>query len=50
MEEAGADLSLVMKEVRVHGGLTVPIQLMWSNAAAGPEGPIAHRHPAAART
>jgi hypothetical protein len=22
----------------------VPVQLMWSNAVAGPEGPIAHKH------
>lgn len=48
MDEAGADLSLVMKEVKlpnVPG--TVPIQLMWSNAVSGPEGPIAHPHPPA---
>jgi hypothetical protein len=45
MEEAGADLGTVMKEVPLsHGGGTVPIQLMWSNAVAGPEGPIAHAH------
>jgi hypothetical protein len=51
MEEAGADLGSVMVEVPVaHSPGTVPIQLMWSNAVGGPEGPIAHRHKAAART
>jgi hypothetical protein len=44
MEEAGADLSTVMKEVSLAGGGTAPIQLMWSNAVGGPEGPIAHAH------
>jgi len=45
MAEAGADLSLVMKEVPLADGSgTVPIQLMWSNAVGGPEGPIAHAH------
>jgi hypothetical protein len=45
MEEAGADLSKVMKEVPLSGGGgTVPIQLMWSNAVSGPEGPIATKH------
>jgi hypothetical protein len=45
MEEAGADIGAVMKEVALsHGAGTVPIQLMWSNAVAGPEGPIAHAH------
>jgi len=49
MSEAGADLSLVMKEVPLADGSgTVPIQLMWSNAANGPEGPIARPHAAAA--
>src|SRR5207249_3693398 len=41
MEEADADLSTVMKEVPLGGGGTTPIQLMWSNAVSGPEGPIA---------
>ena len=50
MEEAGANLGTVMKEVPLTGGKgTVPIQLMWSNAVSGPEGPIATKHPAAAR-
>jgi len=48
MEEAGADLSTVMKEVPVKSGGTVPIQLMWSNAVSGPEGPIAKKHKPAA--
>jgi hypothetical protein len=40
MEEAGSDLSLVMKEVPLADGSgTVPIQLMWSNRVHGPEGP-----------
>ncbi len=46
LEEAGANLTSVMKEVKLaSGGKTVPVQLMWSNAVAGPEGPIAHKHP-----
>jgi hypothetical protein len=45
MEEAGADLGAVMREVPLaDGGGTVPIQLMWSNAVGGPEGPIAKKH------
>lgn len=41
MAEAGGDLGRVMKEVPLADGSgTVPIQLMWSNAAGGPEGPI----------
>jgi len=41
----------VMKEVPLtNGGGKVPVQLMWSNAVGGPEGPIAHKHPPAART
>jgi hypothetical protein len=45
LEEAGASLTSVMKEVKLaSGGETVPVQLMWSNAVAGPEGPIAHKH------
>ena len=46
MEEAGGDLSRVMQEVPLADGTgTVPIQLMWSNAVGGPEGPIATPHP-----
>ena len=49
MSEAGADLSLVMREVPLADGSgSVPIQLMWSNAAGGPEGPIAQPHRTAA--
>ena len=45
LEEAGAKLASIITEVRLTGSSKrVPIQLMWSNAVAGPEGPIAHRH------
>jgi hypothetical protein len=44
MEEAGADLATVMKEVPLSNGGTAPIQLMWSNAVSGPEGPIGKPH------
>jgi hypothetical protein len=45
MEEAGADLGAVMREVPLANGKgAVPIQLMWSNAVGGPEGPIATEH------
>ena len=47
MTLAGADLSLVMKEVELADGSgKVPIQLMWSNAVHAPEGPIdaPHKH------
>jgi hypothetical protein len=45
MDEAGANLGKVMKEVPLtRGGKKVPIQLMWSNAVGGPEGPIAAKH------
>jgi hypothetical protein len=39
--EAGADLGLVFKEIRLAGGsgTTVPVQLMWSNRVHGPEEP-----------
>jgi hypothetical protein len=38
MEEAGSNLSLVMREVPLADGSgTVPIQLMWSNRVHGPE-------------
>lgn len=41
MAEAGGDISRVMKEVPLADGSgTVPIQLLWSNAVGGPEGPI----------
>jgi hypothetical protein len=50
MEEAGSDLGAVMREVRLADGTgTVPIQLMWSNAVAGPEGPTARKHQASAQ-
>jgi hypothetical protein len=46
MALAGDNLGLVMKEVPLADGSgTVPIQLMWSNAVSGPEGPIALPHP-----
>lgn len=45
MEEAGAHLERVMREVPLaNGKAKVPIQLMWSNAVGGPEGPIAKPH------
>jgi hypothetical protein len=45
MTLAGSDLSKVMKEVPLADGSgTVPIQLMWSNAVGGPEGPITTPH------
>jgi hypothetical protein len=45
MSLAGANLSKVMKEVRLADGSgTVPIQLMWSNAVSAPEGPIPNPH------
>ena len=46
MEEAGADLGTIMKEVPLAKGGTAPVQLMWSNAVSGPEGPIAKPHKA----
>jgi hypothetical protein len=40
MAESGGDLGRVMQEVPLSDGSgTVPIQLMWSNAVDGPEGP-----------
>jgi hypothetical protein len=46
MTLAGADLSKVMVEVPLTDGSdTVPIQLMWSNGAHGPEGPITTPRP-----
>jgi len=51
IEEAGDKLNTVMQEVPLSDRSgTVPIQLMWSNAVAAPEGPIAHPHSHAART
>jgi hypothetical protein len=45
LSEAGGDLSLVMQEVPLADGSgSVPIQLMWSNAVGGPEGPISRPH------
>jgi hypothetical protein len=45
MTLAGNNLGKVMKEVPLADGSgTVPIQLMWSNAVSGPEGPIAVPH------
>jgi hypothetical protein len=45
LEEAGANLGLVMKEVTLTGSTEkVPVQLMWSNAVSGPEGPIPRKH------
>jgi hypothetical protein len=50
LDEAPA-LEDVMKEVPLtNGSQHVPVQLMWSNAVDGPEGPIAHKHEPAART
>jgi hypothetical protein len=44
--ESSGDLSNVMKEVPLADGSgTVPVQLMWSNAVGGPEGPITTPHP-----
>ena len=40
MNEAGANLRSVMIEVTLGNGVIAPIQLMWSNAVGGPEGPF----------
>lgn len=45
MFEVGSDLNLVMKEVPLVGGGTVPVQFQYSNAVHGPEGPIPAPHP-----
>jgi hypothetical protein len=46
MAEAHGSIELVMREVPLaNGSGTVPIQLMWSNAVSGPEGPITRPHP-----
>ncbi len=47
LDEAGPNLGGVMEEVPLVKGGTAPIQLMWSNAVGGPEGPIATKHKAA---
>jgi hypothetical protein len=45
LEEAGSNLAAVIVEVPLtDGGGTVPVQLMWSNAVSGPEGPIEQKH------
>jgi hypothetical protein len=45
MAESHGKVELVMKEVPLADGSgTVPIQLMWSNAVDGPEGPISLPH------
>ena len=45
LEEAGGNLKSIMREVKLTAGSkTVPVQFMWSNAVAGPEGPIARKH------
>lgn len=41
MSEADQSLHSVMVEVGLAKGGTAPIQLMWSNAVSGPEGPFA---------
>jgi hypothetical protein len=47
MAELQGELDLVMQKVPLADGSgSVPIQLMWSNAVAGPEGPISRPHPA----
>jgi hypothetical protein len=47
LEEAGANLTSIIREVKLAAGTkTVPVQFMWSNAVAGPEGPIARKHAA----
>jgi hypothetical protein len=51
LDEAGPDLSTIMREVPIAKGGTAPIQLMWSNAVGGPEGPISAKHkPAQAKS
>ncbi|HEY2194684.1 MAG TPA: galactose oxidase-like domain-containing protein [Actinomycetospora sp.] len=39
MTLAGRDLGEIMQEVTLRDGSRVPVQLMWSNRARGPEGP-----------
>ncbi len=45
--EADQQLAKVFKEVKLASGGTAPIQLMYSNAVNGPEGPIKSPHPPA---
>lgn len=46
--EAGKNLGLVFKEVPLaNGSGTVPVQLLYSNAVHGPEGPVAQADPPA---
>ncbi len=41
MNQAGADLSAIMVEVPLADGSgNVPIQLMWSDDAGAPQGPV----------
>jgi hypothetical protein len=45
IDQSGGNLSLVFKEVPLaNGNGTVPIQLQYSNAVGGPEGPIPAPH------
>jgi hypothetical protein len=46
LAEARHDMKRVIKEVPLVRGGTAPIQLMWSNAVAGPEGPTARKRKA----
>jgi hypothetical protein len=44
MDLPGVDIHAVMREVALADGSgTVPVQLMWSNAVGGPEGPVRRR-------
>jgi hypothetical protein len=46
LEEANGNLRSIVTEVPLTGSdRKVPVQLMWSNAVSGPEGPIATKHP-----
>jgi hypothetical protein len=50
MAESQGDVELVMRDVPLADGSgSVPIQLMWSNAVGGPEGPISRPHRASPR-
>lgn len=50
MAETHGDIELVMREVPLADGSgRVPVQLMWSNAVGGPEGPISRPHPSSPR-
>lgn len=49
MKLAGRQLDEVMREVTLQDGATVPIQLMWSNRAQGPEGPPSSSRPSRPR-